>query len=247
MEARALLAAAALAVSALVPSVAAAAPARSLTVTFAGTGGSELTTLQGSFKPNPLCTATFDARQNLTDLAWRVKWRRVRLPKPGKTVKALATTTFAGNGKLDMTMRYEPGCGQPSPPPESCAGALSPQGEKAELALRWSGRGSERKLIVTVAAVPDAEQSGGETDALQSQAEDCEFSPRAGAFAAEVAVPANPRRIAVLPVDPTANEHRAPDLRGHHEQSGEEEGVRMSVVSDVAWSGVVAVRGNRRR
>lgn len=218
----------------------AAAKPKTLTVTFAGTGGTSADTFDIDMRSSPACRFTMSVQANARDIAWRAKWLKVRIPKKGKTTSRLVKGTLTGSGDAHYRSTMDPGCGQEAEPPQDCAQDLS-DAPQARVAVKRAGN----KLLVTTDLVQD--EDGGEESAASSQAQkECDVGFRDQALVAAVEVPRRSRRMIVTNVDHTINDNGPEPTRSHMEshETHSEGGSTMKVdyVSDVTWGGVVTVR-----
>lgn len=244
---RRLLAAAA-ALSALLAAPAGAASTKALTVTFAGTGGTEVATGSFSLRTSPVCQLEGRLRFTATDVAWRAKFNHVPVPPRGRTVTRTAQATLTGTGHSRSEFRADSGCGSSGgqEPPQDCTAQLR-MNPMASLRLGWS-RG---RLRVQTLLFPDDEDEEAVDEPVEEPPDegDCPNALRRPAFRAAARVPRTGRRMRVTRVDHTVNAAGPDDTRSHFEssESSSEGGTSFSsrYVSDVTWGGVVTVRYHR--
>lgn len=227
---------------AVVPSAVAAPAPKSITVAFAGAAGTQGDRLNMTYVASPVCTLRSTFVQNVRNIAWKAKWSKVKLPRKGKERTVRRSVRVTGSSQSEATGSYDPGCGQPPPPPERCEDQPFVLGHTARLTLSWKGS----RLAAAVALADDFGED--ETARAAQGDEACAPGLRSPAYSAAVLAPARSARPVVTPVDPSANAD-APDIerRPHAELQGSDGGAQYDVVSDVAWAGVVTVRYNRRR
>jgi hypothetical protein len=220
-------------------SVAEASAPKSLTVTFAGSGGTEKDSLKMSFQESPTCTTHVDMTMDARDVQWRLKWSHVKLPKGSKPVKAKVAGEITGTSKLDATFTQDATCASQPPPPLHCDGPGKLK-VKATVEIRRTPGGYEVETKAGDSEIATISQQASDDACADS------LGLRTPALHAKVTLPRRSTAAVVTPVDAAANDSGPEAGRRHMEQHLDDEGANIEMTSDVAWSGVVTARFNRR-
>lgn len=221
----------------LVPTgTATAAKPKFVTVSFTGSGGTEkdVWSLSGTSGD---CSYRGDGSVDAAGVSWKVKFKRVPLPKKGQVTFKTATATLGGSEVVKFNYQADPGCQTQSQPPVDCSVDLAGKVRSA-VALRRKGR----KVVATfdlfaerAASRPD-EQTG------------CQRALRSRAYVANVRIPASGRTYRKS-FDQTINDGLRPEHRGHFElDESDIPGYKgkYSFVSDVAWQARLSATYLRR-